>query len=221
MKVILLEIIENLGNPGDVVNVKRGYARNYLVPRKLAIYATPANMKRLTVIKENFQAEEEKRIAALKVLAEKIASTKLTFVRKFDEHGSMFGSVSENDIVNALKAEGIDVHRSMILLERSIKAMGEQNVEIRLHREVIASLDFMIEAERVKGDEIEEAAEAEAEAVAEPETEATDEPETPEVEEAEEAPETAEAEETVEEEVAEETEQETQPTEEPAAEIEE
>jgi len=95
MKVILLEIIENLGNPGDVVNVKRGYARNYLVPRKLAIYATPANMKRLTVIKENFQAEEEKRIAALKVLAEKIASTKLTFVRKFDEHGSMFGSVSE------------------------------------------------------------------------------------------------------------------------------
>lgn len=214
MKVILLEIIENLGNPGDVVNVKRGYARNYLVPRKLAIYATPANMKRLTVIQESFKAEEEKRIAALKVLAEKIASTKLTFVRKFDEHGSMFGSVSENDLANALKAEGIDVHRSMILLERSIKAMGEQNVEIRLHREVIASLDFVIEAERVKGEE-EEAAEAVAEPVAEPEI--------PEVEETEEAQETAETEETVETEevVEEETEQETQPTEEPAAEIEE
>ena len=216
MKVIS-EIIENLGNR-RCRNVKRG-CEKLSRPRKLAIYATG---KHETPHRHQGKLPSRRRKrSCIKSACEKIASTKLTFVRKFDEHGSMFGSVSENDIVNALKAEGIDVHRSMILLERSIKAMGEQNVEIRLHREVIASLDFMIEAERVKGDEIEEAAEAEAEAVAEPETEATDEPETPEVEEAEEAPETAEAEETVEEEVAEETEQETQPTEEPAAEIEE
>jgi large subunit ribosomal protein L9 len=108
MKVILLEHIENLGKKGEVVNVKRGYARNYLIPREYAIYGTPANMKRLGSIQDELKLAEEKKLAELKNLAEKIASIKLTFVRKVDEQGSMFGSVSENDIVSALKEQGVE-----------------------------------------------------------------------------------------------------------------
>lgn len=181
MKVILLETIEKLGNPGDVVNVKRGYARNYLIPRKMALYATPSAMKRLDTIQANLKAEEEKKIEALKVLAEKIASVKLTFVRKMDEQGSMFGSVSEHDIVNALKEHGVDVHRSAIMLERHIKLLGEHTVEVRLHREVLTNLSFMVEAENavevaevagIVGEEVVEPA-----PIAEPEAIETDEPE--------------------------------------------
>ncbi|MDI3503614.1 MAG: large subunit ribosomal protein [Candidatus Cloacimonadota bacterium] len=147
MKVIMLENIENLGSKGEVVNVKRGYARNYLVPRAYALYATPENMKRLSSIQEEFKAEEEKRLDELKKLAEKIASVKLTFVRKVDEHGSMFGSVSENDLVTALKEQDIEVHRSSILMEHHVKELGEHSQAIRLHKDIVANLNFVVEAE--------------------------------------------------------------------------
>jgi len=147
MKVILLENIEKLGDKGEVVNVKRGYARNYLVPRDFALYATPYNMKRLGTIQEELKVAEEKKIAELKNLAEKIASTKMTFVRKVDEHGSMFGSVSENDIVNALKEEGVEVHRSTVQMEHHIKELGEHTVHVRLHKDVVANLSFVVQAE--------------------------------------------------------------------------
>nr|HPM04758.1 50S ribosomal protein L9 [Candidatus Cloacimonas sp.] len=88
MKVIMLQNIEKVGKQGEVVNVKRGFARNYLTPRGYAIYATPANLKNLDVIKNKLAVEEEKMLAELKNLAEKIAATKLVFVRKVDEHGS-------------------------------------------------------------------------------------------------------------------------------------
>ena len=147
MKVILLENIEKLGNQGEVVNVKRGYARNYLIPRDFALYATPYNMKRLGSIQEELQAAEEKKISELKNLAEKIASIKLTFDRKVDEQGSMFGSVSENDIVHALQAEGVDIHRSAVQMEHHTKELGEHSVHVRLHKEVVADLSFVVQAE--------------------------------------------------------------------------
>ena len=86
MKVIMLKTIEKVGNQGDVVNVKRGYARNYLVPRGFALYATPANLKNLNAIKNKLADEEQKLTEELKNLAEKIDSTKLVFMRKVDEH---------------------------------------------------------------------------------------------------------------------------------------
>jgi len=147
MKVILLENIEKLGNQGEVVNVKRGYARNYLVPRDFALYATPYNMKRLGSIQEELKAIEEKNILELKNLAEKIASVKLTFNRKVDEQGNMFGSVSENDIVHALKAEGVDIHRSTVQMEHHIKELGDHSISIRLHKEVVTNLAFVVQAE--------------------------------------------------------------------------
>ncbi|MDI9525232.1 MAG: 50S ribosomal protein L9, partial [Candidatus Cloacimonadota bacterium] len=105
MKVILLNHIEKLGKKGEVVSVKRGFARNYLIPRKLAIYATPQNMKHLSAIQNQAAEEEEKLIEELKKLDAKIRTLSLVFVRKVDEHDSMFGSVSEIDIVNELAAQ--------------------------------------------------------------------------------------------------------------------
>jgi len=147
MKVIMLENIEKMGNKGEVVNVKRGYARNYLIPRAYAIYATPANMKKLGTIQEELKAAEEKKIGELKNLAEKIASIKLSFVRKVDEHGSMFGSVSENDIVTALQEQGVEIHRSNVRMEHHIKELGEHSLPIRLHKEVSADLNFVVLSE--------------------------------------------------------------------------
>jgi len=147
MKVILLENIEQLGNKGEVINVKRGYARNYLIPRDFALYATPYNMKRLSSIQLELKEAEEKKIAELKNLAEKIASIKLAFDRKVDDQGSMFGSVSENDVVHALKAEGVEIHRSTVQMEHHIKELGEHSVHIRLHKEVVANLSFVVQAE--------------------------------------------------------------------------
>jgi len=147
MKVILTEHIENLGNKGDVVNVKRGYARNYLIPREYALYGTPANMKRLGAIQDELKAAEEKKLAELKNLAEKIASIKLTFVRKVDEQGSMFGSVSENDIVAALKEQGVEIERAAVQMEHHIKELGDHTVQLRLHKEIPASISFTVAAE--------------------------------------------------------------------------
>ncbi|HNQ43576.1 MAG TPA: 50S ribosomal protein L9 [Candidatus Cloacimonadota bacterium] len=147
MKVIMLENIEKVGKKGEVVNVKRGYVRNYLIPRDYAIYATPVNLKKLGSIQEELKAAEEKQLTMLKNLAEKIASTKLAFERKIDEHGSMFGSVSENDIVQALKLQEIDISRSAVQMERHVKELGEHNVDIRLHKDVVAKLTFVVNQE--------------------------------------------------------------------------
>lgn len=147
MKVILIEHIENLGAKGEVVNVKRGYARNYLIPRAYAIYATPQNMKRLSAIQEELKASEEKKLAELKVLAEKVASVKLTFIRKVDDQGTMFGSVSANDIVHALAEQELQVQRSMVQMEHHLKELGEHSVQIRLHKDIVTDLAFAIVAE--------------------------------------------------------------------------
>lgn len=147
MKVIMLTNIEKVGAKGEVVNVKHGYARNYLVPRNYAIYATPANVKRIGNIQAQAADEEQKRITELKKLAEKIDAAKLVFVRKVDDHGSMFGSVSETDIVHALHEIGIDVHKSLILMDKHLKELGDTVLKIRLHKDVIAELNISVEKE--------------------------------------------------------------------------
>lgn len=148
MKVIMLQTIEKVGTQGDVVSVKRGFARNYLTPRGLAIYATPANMKKLGTIKGKMEEQEQKMLAELKNLAEKIAATKLAFVRKVDEHGSMFGSVSENDIVHALHEKGITLHKSNLIMDKHFKELGELTVPVRLHKDISCTLSLVIEQEQ-------------------------------------------------------------------------
>lgn len=155
MKVILLNHIEKLGKKGEVVSVKRGFARNYLIPRKLAIYATPQNMKHLSAIQNQAAEEEEKLIEELKKLDAKIRTLSLVFVRKVDEHDSMFGSVSEIDIVNELAAQDVNIHKSAVLMEKNIKSLGETVVQIRLHKDIVSELKVLVEKE-VRDEAVEE-----------------------------------------------------------------
>ncbi|MDD2332175.1 MAG: 50S ribosomal protein L9 [Candidatus Cloacimonetes bacterium] len=148
MKVILLQNIEKVGASGEVINVKKGYARNFLIPRKLAIYATPQNMKKLSTIKTVLAEEEQKKLIELKNLAEKIGSLNLSFVRKTDEQDHMFGSVSESDIIHALHEQGIEIPKSAVVMEKHFKELGEHKVQIRLHKEVSTELNLNIAKEQ-------------------------------------------------------------------------
>lgn len=147
MKVILLESIEKVGSKGEVVNVRRGFARNFLIPRNSAIYATPLNMKKLSSIQASFAEAEQKKLAELKVLAEKIASAKVVLMRKVDENEHMFGSVSEVDIVNALHEQGIEIHKSALLMEKHLKEIGETKLTVKLHKDVMTELTVIVEKE--------------------------------------------------------------------------
>jgi len=145
MKVILLERIEKLGNLGDVVTVKDGYARNYLLPQGKALRATEANMQRF----ERERAEIEKRNAEARAVAEqqaeKIRGAQLVMIRAAGETGHLYGSVTTRDIANALNEEyGLDVKRSQVQLEKPIKLIGLQDVKVRLHGEVVESITLNV-----------------------------------------------------------------------------
>ncbi|MCL6566645.1 MAG: 50S ribosomal protein L9 [Acidobacteriia bacterium] len=144
MQVILQQTIEKLGTAGQVVDVAPGYARNYLLPRRLAIEATPANLKRLEKIREQIarKAAGEKQAAAK--LAELLAAVTLTIPRKAGETDQLFGSVTAADIAEALQAHGYQIEKRKILLEEPIKLIGEYEVALRLHPEVTASVKVQV-----------------------------------------------------------------------------
>jgi len=147
MKVILTENIEKVGSKGDIINVKRGFARNYLVPRNFAIYATPLNMKNLDNLKKQFAVEENKKLEHLRQVAEQISGLKLTYTRKVDEHENMYGSVSETDILHDLKQRNIDIPKSAVIMEKHIKQLGDFEVKIHLHKDIQVTLTGTVEKE--------------------------------------------------------------------------
>lgn len=153
MRVILTENIEKVGSKGDVINVKRGFARNYLVPRNFAIYATPQNLKRLESLKKQYADEESKRIEQFKQLADKMAGLKLEFIRKVDEHDSLYGSVSEMDILHEIKEKNIDIPKAAILMDKHIKQLGDFEIPIRLHKEVNLTLQISVTKEAGEKDQ--------------------------------------------------------------------
>ncbi len=136
MQVILKERLENLGEVGEVVNVKPGYARNYLIPQGLAYEATEANVRRL----EQERAREERRaadtLAAARERAGSIEGLSLTFTARAAQEGRLFGSITAADIAERLAEQGIEVDRRQIELEEPIKSLGVFNVPIRLHAQV-------------------------------------------------------------------------------------
>ena len=142
-----MQHIEKLGAKGDLVNVKRGYARNYLIPRGFAIYATPYNMKKLEEIRKIAKAEEATRLEELKNLAAKINGTTLSFTRKTDEQGNLYGSVSDTDIVNELNSKGLQVHKSAVQLDKHIKELGVFDIELKLHKDVEARIKVEVKKE--------------------------------------------------------------------------
>ena len=136
MKVILLEDVSNLGSIGDTVNVKDGYARNYLLPRNKAVPATPRNLK---LQEHHIRAVEQKKVKvteAARSQAEKLSGVSLEFTRKAGDTGRLFGSVTNMDIAEALRQKDLPVDRKDIVLNEPIKSLGEFDVTVKLHHDV-------------------------------------------------------------------------------------
>ena len=136
MEVILRQAIENLGKPGDVVKVKNGYARNYLLPHGLAYEATPGNLKRIQLERDRLEAAENTRRMTAQELATKLEQVSLTFSARVGEEGKLFGSVTATDIAQQLETQGYRVEKRQIDLHEPIKALGVYRVPVRLHADV-------------------------------------------------------------------------------------
>ena len=136
MEIILLERIEKLGSIGDVVNVKDGFARNYLLPNKKALRANEANRKVFEANRERLEAENAERRTAASKAGEKVDGAEITLIRASSNSGQLYGSVNVRDVADALKAQGFDINKSQIILERPIKTIGLFDVRVALHPEV-------------------------------------------------------------------------------------
>jgi large subunit ribosomal protein L9 len=136
MQIILQEDVEKLGTRGQVVEVAAGYARNFLLPRKLALEASPGNMKRLEKMRAAFAKKEASEKGDAQKLAELLAAVSLEFSRKAGESDQLFGSVTSGDISEALAAKGFTVDKRKIALAEPIKVVGEYEVPVKLHRDV-------------------------------------------------------------------------------------
>ena len=136
MEIILRQAVENLGTTGDVVKVKAGYARNYLLPHGLAYEATPGNLKRIQQERERLEAAENERRASAQTVAERLEQVSLTFSARVGEEGKLFGSVTAADIAAQLESQGFHLEKRQIDLHEPIKALGVYRVPIRLHADV-------------------------------------------------------------------------------------
>jgi large subunit ribosomal protein L9 len=160
MKVILLERVEGWGGLGDVVNVKDGYARNFLLPRQKALRATSANMKVFDAQRAEIEARNAKAKETAGRAGEKLDGTSYILIRQAGESGQLYGSVSGRDVADAVNAEGGKVERSMVVLDKPIKTLGLHQVKIRLHPEVAVTVTLNIarsqdEAERqARGEDV-------------------------------------------------------------------
>src|SRR5438093_8503988 len=166
-ELILTENVPGLGAEADVVKVRRGYARNYLLPRGKAYEVTPGTLRKLDALKQKRAEREARELNEAEELGRRIGKARLIFTLETGETGKAFGSVTAQDIVNRLKNElGTEIDRHKIVLERPIKDTGEHEVAIRLHHDVTAQLVFQVksaEEPRDRGVEAEKAAAEEAE----------------------------------------------------------
>lgn len=147
MKIILQENIEKLGTRGQVVEVAEGYARNYLLPRSLAIPANAGNMKQLEKIRATLAKKEATEKGAAELLAQQLAAASVTIARKAGENDQLFGSVTASDIASALEAQGFNVDKRRIQLAEPIKVISENEVTVKLHHDVTATLKVSVTRE--------------------------------------------------------------------------
>ena len=144
MKVILQQDVDNLGQVGDVVKVKDGYGRNFLVPRGLAVIADERSVKRLEHQKRMASDKAAKALAVVKEMAAKLEGTSVSIKRKAGEEGKLFGAVTNREIAESLAKEGIELDRRDIHLEEPIKNIGVFTVPVHLHREVESSVKVYV-----------------------------------------------------------------------------
>jgi large subunit ribosomal protein L9 len=147
MEIILQEDVEKLGHRGDVVTVKPGYARNFLLPKKLAVEATPGNMKALERIRAALAKKTATELDAAKKQAELLVGATVKFARKTGENDQMFGSVTTSDVADGLKAQGFGIDKRQVQLAEPLKTLGEFPVTIKVFRDVTAEIKVLIEKE--------------------------------------------------------------------------
>lgn len=147
MQIILQEDVEKLGNRGQVVEVAEGYARNFLLPRKLALEASAGNLKRLEKMRAVFAKKEAVEQADAQKLAEMLAGVTLEFTRRAGENDQLFGSVTNADVSEGLAAQGYTVDKRKVVLPDPIKTVGEFEVPLKLHREVSANVKVVVKKE--------------------------------------------------------------------------
>jgi large subunit ribosomal protein L9 len=146
MKVILNENIESLGHIGDIVKVAPGYARNYLLPKKLAVVATEKNAKALEHAKRQMAYKKNKALEAAKNLVAKLEALSIVLTHRAGDEGKLFGAVTNMEIAAFLKTNGFDIDRKSIVLADAIKHTGEFSVTIKIHPEVTATLKITVAA---------------------------------------------------------------------------
>lgn len=147
MKVILKQDVEKLGKSGEIVKVADGYGRNYLIPKNIAILATPGNLKIMEMERLAAARRDQRDKAAASLLARELVKMVVTIQRKAGEGGTLYGSVTSIDIADFLITHKIDIDKRKIQLDEPIKSIGEFQVPVRLHREVSVPIKVIVEAE--------------------------------------------------------------------------
>ena len=147
MEVILRDHVENVGRRGEVVKVADGYARNYLLPRKLALLATPGNLKQVERERVKLDAKEAEEKSAAEAIASRMSALEVVISRKVGDTEALYGSVTSADIAESLAKKGFDVDKRKIGLREPIKKLGEKIVPVKLHREVVVQLPVKVVAE--------------------------------------------------------------------------
>jgi large subunit ribosomal protein L9 len=152
MQIILLEKIANVGDLGDVVKVRQGYARNYLIPQGKAKRATPENLKAIEDKRSELEQAATERLAAARALAERLEGMAIQVTQKAGVDGRLFGSVTNIDIVEALKAQGVEIERSMIRMSAgALKHVGDYPLTVALHTDVVAHINVSVRGDMAVG----------------------------------------------------------------------
>ena len=147
MKVILLEDVNSLGKKGEIVNVNDGYARNFILPKKLGLEATSKNLNDLKLQKQNDEKVAQEKLDAAKALAEEIKEKSITVKIQAGVEGKVFGSISSKEIATEAKKQlNMDIDKKKIVIPDAIKSLGTYNVNIKLHKDVTATLTVKVEA---------------------------------------------------------------------------
>ena len=148
MEVILREHVDTLGRRGDVVKVAEGYARNYLLPRKLALAVTDANKRQIEREKKVAEAKDAEERQQADAIAQRMTQTDIQIARRVGENDTLYGSVTSADIANALEAKGFTIEKRKITLPEPLKALGEFTVPVKVHRDVTAQVRVKIVADK-------------------------------------------------------------------------
>jgi large subunit ribosomal protein L9 len=144
MEVILREHVDNLGKRGEIVKVADGFARNYLLPRKLALLATEGNRKHVERERKIMETREAQEKAGAEAIATRLATVDIAIARRVGDTEQLYGSVTASDIVDFLKSKGFEVDRRKLILPEPLKALGEFDVPLKLHREVTVPLKVKV-----------------------------------------------------------------------------